>query len=377
MKRSFDKTEPFGVIDGGGNKLYVRYGVSVDDVAPMTRVDFMKCDWLFEERFSGIKQFAGEYAHLAVPQTESSLAQIYSAKQLAEIYCKMDSAGVSLFYLPEKQVKKVTWDVDHDYAEKTSKTDEMDTLMWHEWLTLGHVENLQPAIKDHAAHAAKGADYKQLVGIVNVTLNTMRHGKYNMRAMYTESEFFPDGYDHAVRFIRDWCDQFDSTTDGSAPERSKCVSEMLRTIGVPRSSVGEGVLDILVNKSKFPMTTAVAALINPRTGEVHRKSNGKFRSVDEIMKVVGNSPNHGRMGVARSNLYWHLANNATKSRCKAAGCKIPPSSEFDGPFRQSILTDEQLEIHRAVRRDVRQATRLCIRFVQKCLQGSRVADMLF
>jgi hypothetical protein len=377
MKRSFDKTEPFGVVDGGGNKLYVRYGVSVDDVAPMTRADFMKCDWLSEERFRGIKQFAGEYAHLAVPQTETSLAQIYSANQLMEIYNKIDSAGVSLFYLPEKQVRKVTWDTDQEYAAKEEKTDEMDTLVWYRWLKYGHTDNLQPAIRDHANHAKKGADYSQLVGTMNVTLNAMRHGKYMTDAMYTESEFFPDGFDHAVKFIKDWCSRFNCDRAKSAPERSKCFRELLMTIKVDEESVNRGVKDILVNRAKHPMTTAVAALINPRTGEIHRKSNGKFRSVDEIMRALGSSPNHGKMGVARSNLYWHLARNVTIARCKKAGCKLPSSKKREGPFRQSNLTDEQRAIHRATLKDVKHATRLCVRYVQKCLQGSRVSDMLF
>ena len=377
MKRKFNKLEPFGTIDGGGNKLFVRFGSNYEDVAPMTRMDFLSCQWLDEQRFRNVRQFCGEYAHLAVPQTVNSLAQIYSASQLMELYDRMDSRGVSLFYLSEKQVKKVTWDFDSDYAKKKDKSDEMDTLVWHKWLKAGHTDNLQPAIRDLALHAENGLDYRELVKTVNVTLNMMRQGKYHQDAMYTESEFFPDGVDHCVRFMRDWCPKFDHIIKSTAPERVKCVEELLRTLGDNKTLDSSGVFGILVNRSKYPMSTAVASLIDPRTGETHRKSNQKLRSVDEIMRVIGNSPNHGKMGVARSNLYHHAVKNITKARCKAIKQPIPSTKKLVGPFRQSLLSSEQRAIHKQAMKDVRTATRLCVRYVQKCLQGSKVSDRLF
>jgi hypothetical protein len=377
MKKKFNKSEPFGTVDGGGNKLFVRFGFNIEDVISMTRMDFLSCQWLDEPRFRNIRQFCGEYAHLAVPQTVKSLAQIYSAAQLMELYDHMDHRGVSLFYLPEKQVKKITWDIDSKYAKMSGKTDEMDTLIWHTWLRDGYTDNLQHAVRDLALHAEKGRDHKELVRIVNVTLNMMRQGKYHQDAMYTESEFFPDGVDHCVKFMREWCPKFDHIIMKTAAERMKCAEELLRTLGHSRSNVSSGVVDVLVNRSKYPMSTAVASLIDPRTGETHRKSNQKFRSVDEIMRVAGSSPNHGRMGVARSNLYHHAAKNITKARCKEIKQPIPATKKIVGPFRQSILSSEQLAVHKQSMKDVKSATRLCVRYVQRCLQGSRQSDRLF
>ena len=383
MDSKFNPSERYGTIDGGGSRLYVRFGEGKNDVAPMKRLEFLSCEWLGENRFSGIKQFAGEYAHLAVPQTERSLAQIYSAQQLVELYDRLDERGVSLFYLPEKQFKKVCWSVDPEYAAEKKKDDETDTLIWYEWLKDGHADNLQPAVRDLSAHARKGEDYRQLVRIMNSTLNTMRHGKYDPRAMYTESEFFPDGVDHAVQFICDWCPKFNSDRKDASAERAKCVQELLRTIGekspkgwADPSHSRNGEYRVLVDKPLYPMSAAVAALINPRTGEIHRKSNGKFRSVDEIMRAFGTSPNHGKMGVARSNLYHHLAKHRTIAACKKldSGAIKKPSGR---PFGKDLLTDEQIGAHRQSMRDVKKATRLCVRFVQKCLQGEQVSDKLF
>jgi hypothetical protein len=385
----FNPGEKYGTIDGGGSQLYVRFGEGDDDVAPMSRMDFLSCRWLDEDRFSGIKQFAAEYAHLAVPQTERSLAQIYSSTQLMDLYDRLDARGVSLFYLPEKQFTKACWLIDADYAAEDKKDDAADTLIWLKWLKDEHTENLQPAIRDVEAHRVRGDDYRQLVKIVNTTLNTMRVGKYNPYAMYTESEFFPDGVDHAVKFMRDWCDKLDKDTIPAKSEKVKCVRELLLTIGYSDgsiavnertrtgvSAVDAGVYRLLIESPLYPMATAVAALIDPRTGDVHRKRSGKHRSVDEIMRVLGNSPNHGKMGVARSNIYWHLSRNRTIRQCK--DIEDGPIKKPSGrPFGQDLLTEEQAGIHKQSMRDARKATRLCVRYVQRCLQGGRVSDRLF
>ena len=387
MKRKLNKNEKYGTIDGGASKLFVRFGEGEDDCVSMSRTEFLSCKWLDENRFSGIKQFAGEYAHLAVPQTLSSLAQIYTESQLMELYDNMDSRGVSLFYLPEKQFTKVCFSIDEEYAKKGKKKDKIDTLMWYKWIRSFYIDNLQPAVRDFAKHRKDGEDYQKLVDITNVTLNTMRTGGYDHKAMYTESEFFPDGYDHAVEFMRYWFPHFDKTEEskGTASERSKCAMEIFSTLGVKvvdrredpdaDECPNEGALDILTNRLQYPLSTAVASMIEPTSGEVHRKSNGKFRSVDEIMRVVGSSPNHGKMGVARSNLYHHASHNTVVRRCKAAG--IPIDIEEGRKFCQKFLTDEQKAIHKQTMRDMIRATKLCVRYVQKRLQGVPASDRLF
>ena len=295
MDRVFDITEPFAVLDAGSKSFYILHHDGTESV--VSRESLLDCQWL-----KGEKQIVGEYAHLAVaqsqgPNSQASLSQPFSNDDLVNLYDTLNRLGVSGFYWPEKMTGKARRFL-FGKGCKVQKTDVVDCKAIKYWL-LNRSFSVQPmkrnrvcqsAIRDHVklincqANAARAVSYSGQLGWSN-QIDYAARAKNKMKIGVSQ---------HFNLFIRN---KYDCGKDW------------------------ENALRMLDHASEGYKWSCVALVIDAQTGESRKHPSGRFFTVKEIIKYgCGFSPNHGNRGVVRSNIMYHFARNRLKSElhCKPA-----------------------------------------------------------
>lgn len=379
----------FAIVDGGAGSIHVRTKMD-GDASAISRDEFMSMKWL--AKHPDVKNIIGEYAHLQVPQTEASLSQPFTADQLVDMHRNADNAGVSIKLLPEKQAAKARAqyaelaDVDGSFSRDSDgsikKGDSVDTACWFLWVQHNGHDHLQMAFDPRIERG----DAPSLVGHTNLFCNAARSFRYDPA---WPSNVGKNKVDHVLRFIEGTMG-FRASGDNDKEsnlrnDRAWCrfleyagLSGVIEGLGT-----GRGKRTVLDRSIKLPryedmqmrigaLYSIVASVIHPLSGETVLNSKGRPYSKDYIMRVVvGNTPNHGQMGVARSNIWWHYA------RHKTAGCfgRGKSDKKRGSPYEAKVGSDDELA-RKLVHKAVRKLCRKMIGYTVELRSGSVSSGML-
>jgi hypothetical protein len=276
----------FCVVDGGGSKFYIRNGLGVDDYQVVSRQGFLSLDWVDEGHC-----IVGEYAHLQVPQTPRSLSQPFSREELHLLHDRLDERGIEMYLFPEKLTSlarnQCCRDQKLDSDGKVKKGDPVDTLAIMRWVMSRNTllqKSFRPRDRD--------VDADNIVAHTNKWCNAARSRGYSPDAGY-----FTDGIDHACELMLKLI-----------PKEGKGNEWIVNAVEESKYAVSDQIVGVLKEVNYNFIYPAFCLVHDPDGGGEVLRSDGTRYSTDELVRyAIGHSANHGRMGVARSNVYYGFA----------------------------------------------------------------------
>lgn len=279
---------PVYVADFGGNSWTVLNGES-QEVIPLTTEDFASLSWL-----PNGSMLISEKAHFGIPRNDLSLAQVYPADELLEIYERARRKKCTIKLFPNQLTAKA-----RAMFGDGEKTDENDAKAIYGMVTqCPHVKLMNPP-KSFVAEHSREAGWK-FKNDTNAILNRARRFKYE------------DPDDAIVQLLetnlRDIADRL------SPLSRSVFDLERVKRNGDFCSS----------SSRRVRLYTIAALFFHPNGSARLRPDTGAVPGKTWLRRnVLHTSPFHFRGGIARSNLYWHGFRNyaiAKMDTRKASDC---------------------------------------------------------
>ena len=262
------------VADFGGNAWTILDGKS-QTTTVMAVDDFASLAWL-----PNGATLVSENAHLGIPRNDLSLAQVYTAEELPEIYGRARRKRCVIKLFPNQLTAKA-----RAMFGNGEKTDENDTKAIYGMVTqCPHLKLMNPPTSFVATQAREaGWAFKDET---NAILNRARRFKYE------------DPEDAIVQML-----------DANIYEIAAKLSPAARSIFDLEKTKKDGAL--YVSSSRRVKLYTIASLFFHPNGSVRlRPDTGAVPGKTWLRRnVLHTSPFHFRGGIARSNIYWHGGRN--------------------------------------------------------------------
>ena len=317
------------VADFGGNAWTVLNGEK-QTTSPMSTEDFFTLDWLP----TGDTLIA-ENPHLGCPRTDLSLAQVYTADELTDLYGRASSKGCRIKLFPAQLTPKAR--SQYGIVLKSDETDAR--AIYHMVTSNPHIPLMNPPegfVPSRSREA--GWVFKDET---NAILNKARRFKYQ------------DPNDAIVQFL--------NANMGAIAARLS--TESKEAFDFDKISKRSGTFlksDGRINR----LYTLTAFFLHPNGTVRQRPDTGNMPGIQWLRSnVLHTSPFHFRGGIARSNIYWHgFKNYALKkmgTRKASSIGKVLSHYDFtqcqDQEFRQhrKVFTGAMIEAMQVIRDLVR------------------------
>ena len=320
------------VADFGTNNWTVLNSTS-QSTTTMSPEDFHSLQWLSEG-----DTLICENAHLGCPRTDLSLAQVYTADELTDLYKRASRKGCSIKLFPGHLTPKAR--AQYGGGEKS---DDVDTRAIHHMVTNSpHVRLMNPPASFETTRSREaGWDFKKET---NRILNKARRFKYQ------------DPDDAIVQFL---AANLKAIAAGLSPAAQEAFD-----FGPDKTSKRSG--DFLKSDGRINRLYTLTAFFLHSDGTVRqRPDTGAMPGIQWLRRnVLHTSPFHFRGGIARSNIYWHgFKNYALKkmgTRKASAVGKVLSHYDFtaeqDQEFRahRKVFTGAMVEAMQVIRDLVRE-----------------------
>ena len=340
-------------VDFGGNKGYV-----YDTATGKTRefkvihkvLDFLRT-------LPAGTQVVGEYAHLGVPMTRRSRAQMFSADELTSLYADLDKNGVDIRFWPQTQTPKARDMAANAGVISRSKTDENDAraIAWHVQ-NVGTMPLMKPRTGRNGEFTFDASPRRKhgnaVVSHSNMTANQMRRFKYRrIPGEYGDAllDFVAGFKDQLLTLSEDAVSFLDITASKSALKKGELVAN--------RAPVEKSV-------GLWNLLLTVATEVD---GEVQMITYGGkplgwncYRTV-----VLHLGPNHLKGGVVRSTLMsTRFRNWSNKYAQKNFGVEIPRKGK-PGSFGDPRVEEAFQAARKAYKKALREVYRLLVRVCER------------
>ena len=262
-------TSAIYVADFGGN--WTVLNGSTKETTTMTPEDFASLSWLPSH-----STLISENAHFGVPRNDLSLAQVYTADELLEIYDRARRKGCTIKLFPNQLTAKA-----RAMFGNGEKTDENDAKAIYGMVTkCPHLKLMNPP-KTFVVERSREAGW-EFKNETNAILNKARRLKYQ------------DPNDAIVRLIEE--NVYDIADRLSPLARSVFELDQFKRNGELKAS------DSRRNK----LYTLASLFFHPNGSVRLRPDTGAIPGREWLRRnVLHTSPFHFKGGIARSNLYWH------------------------------------------------------------------------
>ena len=300
------------VADFGTNNWTVLNSTS-QATATMSPEDFHSLQWL-----SKGDTLICENAHLGCPRTDLSLAQVYTAEELTDLYQRASSKGCSIKLFPGSLTPKAR--AQYGGGEKS---DDVDTrAIYHMVTNSPHVRLMNPPMSFDATRSREaGWVFKDET---NAILNKARRFKYQ------------DPDDAIVQFLA-------ANMPVIAARLSPLSKEAFDFDKISKRSGDFLKSDGRINR----LYTLTAFFLHPNGAVRQRPDTGGMPGIQWLRRnVLHTSPFHFRGGIARSNIYWHGFKNYAlkKMGTRKASAVGKVLSHYDFTMEQ----DQEFRAHRKV-----------------------------
>jgi hypothetical protein len=320
------------VADFGTNNWTVLNSAS-QSTTTMSPEDFHSLQWLSEG-----DTLICENAHLGCPRTDLSLAQVYTADELTDLYKRASRKGCSIKLFPGHLTPKAR--AQYGGGEKS---DDVDTRAIHHMVTNSpHVRLMNPPVSFEPTRSREaGWKFKDET---NAILNKARRFKYQ------------DPDDAIVQFL---AANLKAIAAGLSPAAQEAFD-----FGPDKISKRSG--DFLKSDGRINrLYTLTAFFLHPNGTVRQRPDTGAMPGMQWLRRnVLHTSPFHFRGGIARSNIYWHgFKNYALKKMGTRKASSIGKvlshydfTNEQDQEFRahRKVFTGAMIEAMQVIRDLVRE-----------------------
>lgn len=262
-----------------------------------------------------------EDAHLGRPRTKKSLAQVYTAEELQNLYRQAYSLNIDLRLFSHSQTPKARAQTGFN-----EKTDEVDAQAIHAYLQQqpSVLQSLKRPPKTFVAERWREAGWI-FKDQTNIALNVARRFDYNV-----------DG-DQITAFVLTNLDHLASTL----PDDAKEIFGLLH-----RKKDGSF---YAINSTKGPqlskLYTLAALLLNDNGSLRLRPDTNKPPGIGWIMRTqIGTTPFHHRGGIARSNVMWWGLKNYVVNKMNTR--KAGPNGKILSHYNFSPAQTNEFRQHR-------------------------------
>jgi hypothetical protein len=312
------------VADFGGNSWTVYDSLS-KEIFSLSPEEFFSLSFL-----PAGSTLISEQAHLGSPRNDKSLAQVYTAAELSDLYSRAKAKRCIVKLFPQSCTAKAR--AKHG---TTKKTDEVDVKAIYDYVVNSpHMPLMNPP-SSFVASAAREAGWS-FKDETNGILNKARRFKYQ------------DSDDAVVQFIDSHLEQIASR-----------LSPMAKKVFVLDQRKQKG--GFYASQARTSRLYTIASLfLHPDGSLRQRPDTGAMPGIQWLKKhVIHMSPFHFRGGIARSNLYWHGQRNYVigEMDTRKASTNGKVLSHYD-------FTPEQDRIARAHRKDYSAAIIEAMRIVR-------------
>ena len=226
-----------------------------------------------------------ESAHLAVPQTELSLAQPFKAEQLDKLYADLRARAVTLKLAPHAHTgrRMRLWVADHypELMRDAKKSDAADAMTLAVYVDLCNEISLANP-PNSFCRSARRTFGRKVTKLSNAVLNAERTDDYR-------GKFFPLMIQLAIEVRR----------RGSFPSLKFVV-----TVASTLLTEQQGRLLVLQHRGQPP---------------------GRWFWMRDVLRM---SPWHHRGGTARSNLMWHTFRPYLQKRAQRSGVNVKAGNKY-------------------------------------------------
>ena len=251
-----------------------------------------------------------EDAHLGCPRTEKSLAQVFSAEELLNLYKGFEDSNITLKLFPQKSTPRAC---NYSNLEKSDENDPLSILLLLEAFPEISLKNPPKTFKmsDLRLESYTWVDKS------NHYLNICRRYKY--------MDMQDANYQFLIKNINVICESL-------SPESQSAFSfERYKS----KAKKGE----ININKLKLAQIFSILIQLQDPDGNLRYRENTQELPGWKFVKryVLKQTPFHFRGGVARSNLYYHgLKNWVASEAAKELGMT---SKQFNKLRRGGYYTE--------------------------------------
>lgn len=307
------------VADFGGNAWTVLNGEK-QTTSPMSTKDFFTLNWL-----PNGDTLIAKNPHLGCHRTDLSLAQVYTADELTDLYGRASSKGCRIKLFPAQLTPKARsqYGASLKNNETVLKSDEIDTrAIYHMVTNSPHVPLMNPP-EGFAPSRSREAGWL-FKNETNVILNKARRFKYQ------------DPNDAIVQFL-------DANTPTIAARLSAESREAFDFDKIKKKGSGFLKSDSRISR----LYTLTAFFLHPNGTVRQRPDTGNMPGIQWLRSnVLHTSPFHFRGGIARSNIYYHgFRNYAMK---KMGTRKASKTGTALSHYHFTQCQDQEFRQHRKV-----------------------------
>lgn len=322
--------------DWGGGYWYVH---SEHGDFRFDKDEFASMNWIDADSYLVV-----EYAHIQVPRKKESLAQVYTAEQLCNLYDTAQERNVQCLWFPQHLTARVRAEAGLD-SDKQAGEDAADACALYDFVRKEPVELHKPR------YSFEPSDYRQAVHLfkreTNIILNWGRsHKNY---------ETASDDY---FRFVGkdDACRKLLLDANIGAFESSK-----KRPVKLAQDVADKSVLSAINSMSMTQFYTAASLVVDPCGHERQREDTEAMPGVCWLMRnIVATTPFHHKGGLARSNFYFHGVRNY---------CSVPTGLKKPKNKKMHEFTSDEKQVFRKKRQDYMKAIKWLIKRLQSAHKG--------
>ena len=234
-----------------------------------------------------------ENAHLGVPRTEKSVAQVFEADVLLHFYNCLQQRGVTLRLFPEMQSKKVRYLTGFYHKKDDYKNDYNDPVALYCYISI------KPKVFSVLKRPQKTFD-----------LDVLQQDAYKIKEQLNIqlNRARPDYDDDLTAMIKDNKEEISSKLSDTTKEAfgfDNVYKDKYK--GNPKGSVNP-------NKIKMCQIYSIASIIFDSNCNLRLRKNKMIGWGFARRYLISQSAFHMRGGVARSNIYHHGASNYIKDK---------------------------------------------------------------
>ena len=297
--------------DWGGGYWYIHDG---ENDTKLNKAEFASMQWIDAGSYLVV-----EYAHIQVPQTQKSLAQVYTAAELVDIYDAASNAGVVCLWFPQHLTFRARAVAGLPKVKKLGE-DALDARALH------HFVRSEPVVMHKPRYDMGVSDWRQAIytfkSETNIILNWARTqtDETGQKKYVTQSDEyfrFAGKDDHCRQLLK----HANIAAFGTYKKRSLQVAYETHDRGVRQTVASMGICQLY---------TAAALVVDPAGHERQREDTDAMPGVNWLVRnIIGTSPFHYRGGIARSNFYHHGMRNFLSLPSGRQKPKLLPLAEFD------------------------------------------------
>lgn len=291
-----------------------------------------------------------EYAHLQVARTKASLAQVYTAEELLDIYARAEKNGVQILLFPQ-HVASTYRVADGMGLEKKWGEDYLDAIALHKWVKQHPTEMMAPRKEFDNSTPARKAIY-EFRDETNQILNWARSRDY---CTVSDDDWQFAGKRDGVKAL---LGDADFAAFGSNDDRFNQVCYL-----TPNKEIASAIKGM----SMTQMYTIASMFVRPDYKARIRGDTGEMPGMRWLLRnQIGTTAFHFRGGIARSNIYHHGVKNF---------CVV--KNALNENIKLGQLNSDQWLDCRQKRRQYMKAVKFLLAHLRNVASGKSVAGLLF